>query len=114
MIEYILPVLFLFVAFIYSSVGLGGGSSYTALLAIFGISYQIIPTTSLSLNLIVTFIGSINFWRNGHGRIGLIAPFLITSIPMAFFCRNIEFTGRYFPFFFVDDSYSGSYPYLYF
>ena len=90
MIEYILPVLFLFVAFIYSSVGLGGGSSYTALLAIFGISYQIIPTTSLFLNLIVTFIGSINFWRSGHGRIGLIAPFLITSIPMAFFAGTLN------------------------
>ena len=57
--EYLLPILFLFVAFIYSSVGLGGGSSYTALMAIFGISYLIIPTTSLALNLIVTSIGVI-------------------------------------------------------
>ena len=77
MIDYLLPILFFFVALIYSSVGLGGGSSYTALMAIFGISYQIIPTTSLTLNLIVTFIGLINFWRNGHGRFGLIFPFRI-------------------------------------
>ena len=82
--EYLLPLLFVLVAFIYSSVGLGGGSSYTALMTIFGISYKIIPTTSLTLNLFVTFIGVINFWRNGYGRLDLIAPFLVTSIPMAY------------------------------
>ena len=80
--DYLLPFLFLLIAFIYSSVGLGGGSSYTALMAIFGISYQIIPTTSLTLNLIVTFISIIHFWKNGHGRLNLIIPFLITSIPI--------------------------------
>ena len=82
--EYILPILFLLVAFIYSSVGLGGGSSYTALMAIYGINYKMIPTTSLTLNLIVTFVGMIHFWKNGHGRLNLIGPFLITSIPMTF------------------------------
>ena len=87
--EYLLPLLFVLVAFIYSSVGLGGGSSYTALMAIFGISYLIIPTTSLALNLIVTSIGVINFWRNGHGRLGLIGPFILTSIPMAYLAGTL-------------------------
>ena len=87
--EYLLPLLFVLVAFIYSSVGLGGGSSYTALMAIFGISYLIIPTTSLALNLIVTSIGVINFWRNGHGRLGLIGPFIMTSIPMAYLAGTL-------------------------
>ncbi len=82
--DYLLPIIFFFISFIYSSVGLGGGSAYTALMVIFGISYQIIPTTSLTLNLIVTFIGMIHFWKNGFGRINLILPFLITSIPMVY------------------------------
>ena len=60
--DYLLPFLFLLIAFIYSSGGLGGGSSYTALMAIFGINYQIIPTTSLTMNLIVTFISMIHFF----------------------------------------------------
>jgi len=34
-----LPALFFIVAFAYSSVGLGGGSSYTALMAIVGMSF---------------------------------------------------------------------------
>lgn len=81
---YILAALFFIVAFIYSSVGLGGGSSYTALMAIWGVSILAIPLVSLSLNLIVTTAGSFNFIRNRHARIKLILPFLITSIPMAY------------------------------
>ncbi len=97
--DYLLPFLFLLIAFIYSSVGLGGGSSYTALMAIIGISYQIIPTTSLTLNLIVTFIGMIHFWKNGHSRLNLIIPFLVTSIPMAYFAGSQELPERIFNIF---------------
>lgn len=77
-------VIFCGIAFLYSSVGLGGGSSYTALLAVLGASTQMIPTVSLSLNILVTTFGSIVFLYKGHGRIRLICPFLITSIPMAY------------------------------
>ena len=82
--EDLFPILFLLVSFIYSSVGMGGGSSYTAIMAIFGMNYNLIPINSLFLNLCVTFVGTLNFWRSGHGRINLVGPFLITSIPMAF------------------------------
>lgn len=81
---YFLAALFFIVAFIYSSVGLGGGSSYTALMAIFGISTLAIPMISLSLNLLVTSIGSYNFIRNKHGNMKLILPFLLSSVPMAY------------------------------
>ena len=97
--DYLLPFLFLLIDFIYSRVGLGGGSSYTALMAILGINYQIIPTTSLTLNLIVTFIGMIHFWKNGHGRLNLIIPFLVTSIPMAYFAGIQELPERVFNIF---------------
>lgn len=80
----LLAVIFAAVAFFYASVGLGGGSSYTALLAIFGASMATIPTVSLSLNLLVTTVGSIVFLAQGHGRLRLILPFVLTSIPMAY------------------------------
>ena len=51
---YWLAVVFFLVAFIYSSVGLGGGSSYTALMAIFGFNPLAIPLLSLVLNLAVS------------------------------------------------------------
>jgi uncharacterized membrane protein YfcA len=81
---YMLAVLFFMVAFTYSAVGLGGGSSYTALMAIFGMNTLVIPMVSLSLNLVVTSVGSFNFIRNKHAKIKLIVPFLISSIPMAY------------------------------
>ncbi len=68
----------------YASVGLGGGTAYTALLAILGASHQMIPTVSLLLNVVVTTIGSLIFLRAQHGRVGLIVPFVSTSVPAAY------------------------------
>jgi len=77
--------LFFVIAFIYSSVGLGGGSSYTAIMALLGFSTTVIPTVSLVLNVLVTTVGSYNFIRYKHARFKLIIPFLISSMPMAYF-----------------------------
>ncbi|NNJ92566.1 MAG: sulfite exporter TauE/SafE family protein [Gammaproteobacteria bacterium] len=91
-----LPALFFIVAFAYSSVGLGGGSSYTALMAIVGMSPLAIPIVSLSLNLMVTTISSYNFLRNGHGNIKLILPFLVSSIPMAYLGGSLNIPATVF------------------
>jgi hypothetical protein len=80
---WLLAGLFFVVAFLYSAIGLGGGSSYTALLAIFGASPVAIPSLSLTLNVVVTSISGFNFIRKGHARAKLIAPFLLSSMPMA-------------------------------
>jgi uncharacterized protein len=80
----LLAAIFLLVAFFYSAVGLGGGSSYTAMLALAGASTAAIPLVSLTLNLVVTTIGSVVFLSRGHGRLRLISPFLVSSIPMAY------------------------------
>lgn len=80
----LLAFLFLIVACAYASVGLGGGTAYTALLAVFGVSHVAIPTVSLTLNVLVTAIGSWVFLRHRHGRLRLIAPFLVTSLPLAY------------------------------
>lgn len=86
------------VSFIYSTIGLGGGSSYTALLAIFGLSYRLIPGVSLTLNIIVTTLGAINFVRNGYGRTSLIIPFIITSIPMSYLGAMVPLPAKLFYF----------------
>lgn len=72
------------IALAYSSVGLGGGTAYTALMAILGVSYQMIPTVSLLLNVVVTSIGSLIFLQARHGRMSLILPFIGTSVPAAY------------------------------
>jgi uncharacterized membrane protein YfcA len=87
---FILAGLFFIVAFAYSSVGLGGGSSYTALMAIFGVGFLAIPTISLTLNIFVTSIGSYNFIRKKHARLRLILPFFISSIPMSYIGGSLK------------------------
>ncbi len=88
--------LFGVVAFLYSSVGLAGGSSYIALLTIFGVNYIFIPTISLAMNILVSTIGTINYFRGHHARLRLIAPFLISSIPMAYIGGTIRLSSNLF------------------
>lgn len=88
MSELIIPIwviasVFLLVALTYASVGLGGGSSYAALMVVFGFSTISIPSLSLLLNLIVTTVSCFNFIRRGHLRLDLITPFIVLSLPMA-------------------------------
>lgn len=89
-------IVFFFVALLYSSVGLGGGSSYTAILAIAGVQNAIIPTTSLTLNVIVTGLALASFSRAGYFRPKLIVPLLLASMPMAFLGGQLALPERVF------------------
>lgn len=93
---YLIAGIFFIIAFAYSSVGLGGGSSYTALMAIFGFNYLVIPTLSLALNMIVTTISSFNFIRHKHARLRLITPFLLPSIPMSYLGGSLKLPKEIF------------------
>ncbi len=72
------------IAFFYSSVGHGGASGYLALMALFGVEPLYMKSSALTLNLFVSGIALIHFYRNGHFRLRIILPFIITSVPMAF------------------------------
>jgi len=81
----ILSILFFITAILYSSVGFGGGSTYLALLLIWDIPYYIFPVIALFCNIIVVTGNSINYVRAGNHNFKLLLPFLIGSIPLAFF-----------------------------
>lgn len=80
----LLPFLFGTVAFLYAMAGFGGGSTYTALLAISGLPLAAIPILSLTCNCLVTSQGSYLLICKGlvNGRI--MAPLFATSMPCAF------------------------------
>ena len=80
----ILIILFFAIAFLYSSVGFGGGSSYLALLSITFFSFYIIRTTALLCNLVVVTGSCILFLREGHLYFKKFLPFIISSVPLAF------------------------------
>ena len=63
---------------------MGGGSAYTAMLLLWGIPYDTIPTTSLGLNLVVTTLSAATFLRSGQLQIGRVWPYLALSIPAAY------------------------------
>ncbi len=52
-------------ALLYASVGFGGGSTYSALLALSGLDYRLLPLVSLACNIVVVTGGSIRFARAG-------------------------------------------------
>ena len=81
----ILSILFFVTAILYSSVGFGGGSTYLALLLIWDIPYYILPIIALLCNIIVVTGNSINYVRAGNHNLRLLIPFLIGSIPLAYF-----------------------------
>ncbi|MEI6489454.1 MAG: sulfite exporter TauE/SafE family protein [Bacteroidota bacterium] len=72
------------VAFLYSSVGHGGASGYLAVMAMVGIAPSLMKSSALVMNLAVSLISFIGFYRAGHFRLKLFLPFIILSIPMAF------------------------------
>ena len=85
----ILPILFFITAILYSSVGFGGGSTYLALLLIWGIPYYIFPVIALICNIIVVSGNSINYSRAGNFNLKLLAPYLVGSVPFAFIGGSI-------------------------
>lgn len=72
------------VALLYSSVGLGGASSYLAILSFLFLAPALMSTTALMLNVLVAGVAFIFFYRAGHFAARLTWPFLIASIPTAF------------------------------
>ncbi len=82
----LLAICFFVIAFIYSSVGFGGGSSYLALLAlpVFLLMPEEIRPIALICNIIVVTSGSIIFYREGKIVFNEVWPFLISSVPMAY------------------------------
>ena len=82
--EYLFLVSLFVIAFLYSSVGHGGGTGYLALLALFGIAPVFMKSTALTLNVFVSAIAFFSYYKAGYFRWKLVFPFLITSIPCAY------------------------------
>ena len=84
MIPIWLTVTFLVTAILYSSVGFGGGSTYTALLVFSGLQISFVPIVSLVCNLTVTSTGTWKSHRAGLYTQSGVWPILACSVPAAF------------------------------
>ncbi len=77
-------LLLFIVACLYASVGHGGASGYLALMAIFGMAPEEMKPTALMLNLFVSLIAFIQFYRGGHFKWKIFLPLAMSSVPLAF------------------------------
>ena len=92
----LLAILFLVSATLYSSVGFGGGSTYLALLLIWGIPYFIFPIVALSCNIIVVSGNCFNYIRAGNLNLKLLLPYLIGSIPLSYIGGSLPIEKKLF------------------
>ena len=93
---FILSFLFFLTAILYSSVGFGGGSTYLALLLIWGVPYQVFPIIALCCNIIVVSGNCFNYIKAGNINIKLLSPFLISSVPFAFIGGSLQLDKSFF------------------
>ena len=82
--EYLFLLSLFVIAFLYSSVGHGGGTGYLALLALYGIAPDFMKPTALTLNVFVSAIAFFSYYKAGYFKWKLIFPFLVSSIPFAY------------------------------
>jgi uncharacterized membrane protein YfcA len=79
-------------AFLYASVGHGGASGYLAVMALFAIAPPLMKQTALLLNLGVSLMSFIAFYRQGYFKWSLFWPFALGSIPAAYLGARIPLT----------------------
>ena len=92
----LLAIFFLVTAILYSSVGFGGGSTYLAILLLWGVPYFIFPFIALSCNIIVVSGNCFNYIRAGNLNVKLLIPYLIGSIPLAFIGGSLPVEKKLF------------------
>jgi len=83
----------LLAAFLYASVGHGGASAYIAAMAIAGIAPAEMRPIALQLNVLVSAIATLKFYRAGHFQWPLFWPFAAVSIPAAYLGGAITLPG---------------------
>jgi uncharacterized membrane protein YfcA len=86
-------ILLFIIAFLYSAVGHGGASGYLALMALFSFEPNFMKPTALILNLFVSLLSFIIFYRAGYFKWKIFLPLALASIPFAYLGGTIELDG---------------------
>lgn len=75
---------FFVTAVLYASVGFGGGSTYSALLALAGFDYRLLPIVSLCCNVVVVTGSTVRFARAGLVPWRGALTLALVAAPLAF------------------------------
>lgn len=88
--------LFGLVAILYSTVGHAGASGYLAIMALLSFPTSEIKTTSLTLNILVALVTSVQFLRAGYFDRKIFMAFALTSIPFSYLGGRIGLDPKVF------------------
>lgn len=88
---FIYPIL-LTIAFLYSTVGHGGGSGYLAVFHLLNVEPYLASSTALILNLMVSSLAFFNYRR--FFKLYEIIPFVIFSVPLAYLGGSLHLPGE--------------------
>lgn len=91
---YALP--FCLVALLYASVGHGGASGYLAVMALLGVEAVLLRPTALGLNVLVSTLGTIAFFKAGYFRGQLFWPLILAAVPFAYLGGGLEIHEKLF------------------
>lgn len=91
-----LSVLIFVTATLYSSVGYGGASGYLAAMALYGLAPEIMKPSALSLNILVSAIATVRFYRAQKFSWKVFLLFALPSIPAAFLGGTITLPGTFY------------------
>jgi uncharacterized protein len=83
LIDILFPAALAVVAILYSAVGQAGGTGYVALMGLAGFAPAIIKPTALALNVLVSAIGCIRFYRLGLLTWRSAYPFGVLGLPFS-------------------------------
>ncbi|MDO8366073.1 MAG: sulfite exporter TauE/SafE family protein [Saprospiraceae bacterium] len=83
-ITFLFYALLLLVAFLYASVGHGGASGYLALMALYEFTPDVMRPTALLLNIFVSGIAFLAYFKSGSFLWKLFLPLAITAVPAAY------------------------------
>jgi uncharacterized membrane protein YfcA len=93
LLQILTPLAFFLAALLYASVGHAGASAYLAVMALVGIAPESMKPAALLLNLIVSVVAAMQYYRSGHFRWELLWPFLLTAVPAAYLGGALKLPG---------------------
>lgn len=90
----VLAILFFAIAALYASVGLGGGSSYIALLLLAGLATADVRFMALMCNIVVVGGASLKYLSSGMIPVRRVLPIVVLSVPLAYLGGTIALDGQ--------------------
>jgi len=93
---FILVPIFFIIAFVYSSAGLGGGSSYLATLSMMSLPFVDLRMIALLCNIAVVSSSIVLFCKHDYLKWNKILPLILLSIPLAYLGGTMRLDARVF------------------